>query len=144
MVTVLCCNLSVCKELVKPFFRLQRNVPLRGMPGCSKLRQALPALKPWGLVGDNLCVYHLGDMASDGVVGQCRGIRCLSGRSRRKEPVLSLISAWNPLQIPSARPSLSFNSFSNCFFHLCIAGMQLQRILQILPAHHRRRIHPGT
>ena len=35
-------------------------------------------LKPWRLVADNLGVNHLGYVASDGVVGQCRRILFLS------------------------------------------------------------------
>ena len=36
-----------------------------------------PASQPWGFVCYDLGIYHLADVAVDGVVGQCRGIRTL-------------------------------------------------------------------
>ena len=35
------------------------------------------ALKPWGLIADYLGVDHLGNMASNGIHSQCRGIGLL-------------------------------------------------------------------
>ena len=117
-VTVLCCNLSVCKELVKPFFTCNKTSLSVGCRIGINSAKLCP-LQPWWLVGNNFRVNHLGNMASDGIVGQCRRIRCLSHNfSVRNQTKFNqcLESVTN-----TKYKTISFvQKFFYCFFEFCI------------------------
>ena len=71
------CNLAVCHQLVDPLFRCyETSLSVGCRVGVNTAK--LGACQPWGFVGHNLRVNHLGNMASDGVEGQSRCIRILS------------------------------------------------------------------
>ena len=81
-------HLAVGKELLKPLvaghepaFAVGYRVHINAAQLCF--------CKPRGLIGDHLKVHHLGDMTSDGVVGQRRraGILLRNGAARH-EPQL--------------------------------------------------------
>ena len=71
------CNLAVCHQLVDPLFRCyETSLSVGCRVGVNTAK--LGACQPWGFVGHNLRVNHLGNMASDSVEGQSRGILRLS------------------------------------------------------------------
>ena len=69
--SVLSSDLSVCQKLRKPLVICNKtylSVRCRVAVNSAKLC----FLQPWGFIAYNLCVNHLGNMASDGIIGQCR------------------------------------------------------------------------
>ena len=93
---VLGSHLSVCKELCKPLivcYKTSFTVGSRVAVYAAKSR----FLQPWRLVAHYLGVNHLGDMTSDGVIGQCRRILFLSAD----------LTVWNKSQLDQRLESVT-------------------------------------
>ena len=88
--------LTVCKKLGKPFivcYEASLTVGSRVAVYTAKSR----FLQPWRLVAYNLCVNHLRNMTSDGVIGQCRRILFLSAD----------LTVWNKSQLDQRLESVT-------------------------------------
>ena len=93
---VLGSHLTVCKELSKPFivcYEASLTVGSRVAVYTAKCG----LLQPWRLVAYNLCVNHLGNMTSDGVIGKCRRILFLSAD----------LAVWNKSQLDQRLESVT-------------------------------------
>ena len=104
----------------------------------------LCSLQPWGFVCHHFRIHHLGGY---GVRLCCRSVSGESSFCPAISPYgtsPSLISAWNPLQIPRASPSRSFSSFLHSFFNLCVlerSCKELRRTIRLITCTESAREH---
>ena len=118
-IDILCCDLSVCEKLIKPFLRSYKSSLAVGCRVAVCLAKFC-LLQPWGLVRYNLGVYHLADVAVDRVVSQCRWIRCLHAdlavryQSKFDESLESVTDS-------ECQTVALTQKLVDCLGHLCIA-----------------------
>ena len=117
-VTILGCYLSICKEFCKPFLVSDKtSLSMRCRIGIYSAKFCF--LKPWRFVGNHFGIYHLGNMASNCIVCQCRCILILSYD----------ISVWYKTKLDQCLESITdtkcqtislIQKLLHCLFQLCV------------------------
>src|SRR5699024_9662945 len=117
-IAIACSHLTIFKQLLDRLFRSHES---SFSMGCriDIYAAKLGFRKPRGFIRYYLCVNHFGDMASDSIVGQRRGLSVLSGNlSVRNQPQLN--KCLESVTYAECQPVSFIQQLLYCFLKLCI------------------------